>query len=383
MNLNLNQKVEFTSGLGETVSIRLNHVDSMKGFAILCMVQVHTAALLPAPVSTTHPLAYVSAAIGGMAAPMFVTISGWGMHNGLKKRKRNGEEILRWTLIRGMALISLQFIIGLLLPQRYNWNSPGILTLLGFCILIAPLIQNIEIHLLKLTKRRKTGYFKSIIFVILTIIIVYYFPNLTPGPNWSSMVYVQSFSHWFELAFVSGTYPLLPWIAFYYVGSNLEGQQINENWKLYLTRSGSLAISTILATFAIAISTKTNWAETMGEGVLTFFPANHWFIIVSASWTIFLWDIFRLSGKWWSKFNSLLASSGRLSLTIYILHFALLGQIIDYIPQVSLLDAFGLTLLHMGIWLLFGLIHDKFKITWSIEHIIRILVRGKYTDESE
>ena len=56
------------------MSLRLNHIDSMRGFAILCMVQVHTAALLPAPVSTNHPLAFISAAIGGMAAPMFVTI---------------------------------------------------------------------------------------------------------------------------------------------------------------------------------------------------------------------------------------------------------------------------------------------------------------------
>ena len=55
------------------MSVRLNHIDSMRGFAILCMVQVHTAALLPAPVSTTHFLALISAAIGGMAAPMFVT----------------------------------------------------------------------------------------------------------------------------------------------------------------------------------------------------------------------------------------------------------------------------------------------------------------------
>ena len=107
--------------------MRLKHVDSMRGFAILCMVQVHTAALIPAPVSTSHPLAYVSAAIGGMAAPMFVTISGWGMHYGLNRRISKGEPILQWIITRGLSLILLQFLIGLLLPQRYDWNSPGIL----------------------------------------------------------------------------------------------------------------------------------------------------------------------------------------------------------------------------------------------------------------
>ena len=355
----------------------------MRGFAILCMVQVHTAALLPTPVSTTHPLAYISAAIGGMAAPMFVTIAGWGLYTGLRNRISNGEDILKWTLIRGTALISLQFIIGVLLPQRYNWNSPGILTLLGLCIIITPLISSLEFQLTKWNKGGN-GFLNSIIVVFSTLVILNFFPNLKPGPDWSSMIEVQSVVHWFQLAFVSGTYPLLPWIAFFFIGTNLESQQINENWKLHLTRSGSLAISTLLATLAISISTDTNWAETMGDAVLTFFPANHWFVLVSASWTIFLWDIFRLSRRSIEKINSWLSSSGRLSLTIYILHFALLGQIVDYFPQFSLIEAFGITLLHMGIWLLFGLIHEKFKITWSIEHLIRILVgRNHSFHESE
>ena len=154
-------------------------------------------------------------------------------------------------------------------------------------------------------------------------------------------------------------------MAFYFIGSNLDGNKINEKWRPQLLRSGSLAFSTMLATLAISITLELNWAETMGEGVLTFFPANHWFVIVSASWTIFLWDIFRLQKKWWTKFSSILAYSGRLSLTIYLLHFALLGQIIEYIPQVSLIEAFAITLLHMGIWLVFGIIHEKFKFMWS------------------
>ena len=353
--------------------VRLNHIDSMRGFAILCMVQVHTAALLPAPVSTTHFLALISAAIGGMAAPMFVTISGWGLHNGIKKRKDKGEEIVNWVIIRGLALIILQFIIGILLPERYNWNSPGILTLLGFCMIISPLISNFDGKL----ENWRGGYYKSILFLSLTVIILRIFPSLTPGPNWDSMIYVQSTIHWFQLALVSGTYPILPWIAFFFIGSNLEGTNINENQSLHLRKSGLLAFSTLIATLAIAITTDMNWAETMGDGVLTFFPANHWFVIVSATWSIFLWDIFRLQVNWSSKINGLLAPSGRLSLTIYLLHFALLGQIIQYIPRLSLIEAFTITIIHMVIWMVFGIFHEKFKIIWSIEHLIRLLVKKK------
>ena len=49
---------------------RVLHLDWMKGIAIVCMVQVHTAAALPVESSSIdHPLAFLAAAIGGMAAP--------------------------------------------------------------------------------------------------------------------------------------------------------------------------------------------------------------------------------------------------------------------------------------------------------------------------
>ena len=118
---------------------RFVHVDAMRGLAILCMVQVHTAALMPAPVSIDHPIALISASIGGMAAPMFVLISGWALQRGLDRRRAMGESVLRWSLTRGGFLIGLQFLLGLLLPQRFDISSPGILTLLGICTLIFPL----------------------------------------------------------------------------------------------------------------------------------------------------------------------------------------------------------------------------------------------------
>ena len=67
--------------------MRLGYIDQMKAIAILFMVEVHTAAILPPEgITVGHPAAFVAAAFGGMAAPLFVTVSGWGMHRGAKKR---------------------------------------------------------------------------------------------------------------------------------------------------------------------------------------------------------------------------------------------------------------------------------------------------------
>ena len=102
---------------------------------------------------------------------MFVTISGWGLHTGLRKRKERGENIVNWILVRGVVLISLQFIIGILLPQRYNWNSPGILTLLGLCIILIPLISGLDEYFKKWIKGN-SGYYKSVFIVLFTILFL-------------------------------------------------------------------------------------------------------------------------------------------------------------------------------------------------------------------
>ena len=61
--------------------MRLSHIDRVKAIAVLFMVEVHTAAIVPPNgVTVGHPAAFVAASFGGMAAPLFVTISGWGMY---------------------------------------------------------------------------------------------------------------------------------------------------------------------------------------------------------------------------------------------------------------------------------------------------------------
>ena len=47
--------------------MRLSHIDRMRAIAVLCMVEVHTAAIIPPEgISVGHPAAFVAAAFGGM-----------------------------------------------------------------------------------------------------------------------------------------------------------------------------------------------------------------------------------------------------------------------------------------------------------------------------
>ena len=109
----------------------------MKAVAILFMVEVHTAAILPPEgITVGHPAAFVAAAFGGMAAPLFVTVSGWGMHRGAKKRFADGlnsSAWINWVLPRVVILTACQFLVNFLLAidrgGRFEWHTPGVLTL--------------------------------------------------------------------------------------------------------------------------------------------------------------------------------------------------------------------------------------------------------------
>ena len=354
------------------MSTRFVHVDAMRGLAILCMVQVHTTALMPAPVSIDHPIALISASIGGMAAPMFVLISGWAVQRGLDKRRAGGESVFRWSLTRGGALIGLQFLLGLLLPQRFEIASPGILTLLGICTLIFPLYYIRDTMSIRAgIDPRIARTFRAIFVTILAWFIFTTWTSLQPGPTWTDMTHVESVLDWFTKVVISGTYPLLPWLTYFIIGSIIDERPL-EGFakKIQIRNTALIAFGSLILTAIISTMTEVSWAVTMGVGVLTFFPANPWFVLVSCSMSVFIWDLFRSirTPKW---VYSVLAPSGRLSLTIYILHFALLGIVEPYLPDYGLEIAFLMTIGHMALWSILAHIQQKQVPKFSIEHLLR------------
>ena len=57
---------------------RRQDIDQIRGLAILLMIMVHAAATwAPTDASTTSLLALIVASLGGLAAPLVVTVGGW------------------------------------------------------------------------------------------------------------------------------------------------------------------------------------------------------------------------------------------------------------------------------------------------------------------
>ena len=237
--------------------MRLGYIDQMKAIAILFMVEVHTAAILPPEgITVGHPAAFVAAAFGGMAAPLFVTVSGWGMHRGAKKRFAEGLNSpawINWVLPRVAILTACQFLVNSLLAiergGRFEWQTPGVLTLIAIAAIFAPLIS-------RFTSKQLVG-----IFSLLSLTPLLLGEYNGAEFSWSSRVDSQGFEEWINRLLVNGTYPVFPWLAFSTLGAI-----IAESENDFETRKNIMAIGAIvfLVSIALSFSSQKPWALTEG-----------------------------------------------------------------------------------------------------------------------
>ena len=71
---------------------------------------------------------------------------------------------------------------------------------------------------------------------------------------------------------------------------------------------------------------------------------------------------------------SFLEPAGRLSLSIYVAHFAILGLvalIMEGEPRMSLVPAFAITIIHTAIWIPLAALHERTIPWFSLEGLLR------------
>ena len=282
---------------------RINHIDSLRGMAVLLMVMVHAAASWNPFQGAQHStLAYVVSGLGGLAAPLFLTLFGWGIFRSLLKNKA--------IILQAGFLFAAQILVNITSPHLFNTFTPGILSLMGILTLLAPII-------ISLVERYGEKTFLIIIFSVFIVQLL--FPEIQGDGDWDSRVDSSSFSIFISNLFLTGTYPVFPWVIFPLIGAIISTTCEDNNVTLPLTNLTKAIISIgllfCIISFIISQYNDHLWAHPSADAYLTFFPANTAFIIAGITGVLLIWIFIQYIEL------TLLNSAGKISLTIYIVHF--------------------------------------------------------------
>ena len=348
-------------------SERILHIDVLKSIAILFMIEVHASAqFAPSEIPKDSILAIIVACIGGLAAPLFIMLSGWGTQHSLILKRQNLEfekSIFQWAIIRFLFLLVCQLIVNMIANHVFNWYTPGILSLLAICTLISIPLTKLSIKL------------KLILFSILCLTPLINYQLFEMEGNWSFLINANSPIEWINRILFNGTYPIFPWASFFILGSIL--RDCNNSLKIKMCSFGIiLSISFII----FSILNNIEWASTQNDSLLTFFPASTAFII-TANTTILLFFI--ISEKYEIKlknitFTNSFTKIGRLSLTIYLLHFIPLRIFHEFnLNEWGLSEAVIITLIFTFIWWPLSVIHNKWLNKYSFETLLKYILAKK------
>jgi hypothetical protein len=185
--------------------------------------------------------------------------------------------------------------------------------------------------------------------------------------DWDDRTFVGGLFEHLKHLFLTGTYPLLPWILFSLFGASLNNFNPSRRTLLVLS-SGGFSISAYF--LYRSIQEKIPFAQPSGEAMLTFFPANTAFLIAALTGVLLIWAMLENLD---SKIG--IHHLGRLSLTLYVLHFIPLSVFAD--SDLNLYSASAVTIFYTLLWWPLSVVHQAKTQRYSLEYAMRCITHQR------
>ncbi|MFO7563306.1 MAG: DUF418 domain-containing transporter [Enhygromyxa sp.] len=304
--------------MSQTFRQRLLGLDALRGIAVFLMIEQHLGVWLwrgPAPGQTMadYPELQVFNALGGGAAPAFVTLAGIGASLLASKRERPDKTLA----LRGLAVMGFGYLLSVITPSWFTWQSWFVLHLMGLGMLLTPVLRRLPTSALLglgLAVLAATGWVQAELGVPLRSNNFYMAGRAPNSPQeWTAL----------RIAVAEGQFPIFPWFSFYLAGLAC-GRWVAE---------GKLSRIVTLAGWVLGLGLLGVWLRTALPAVpasalgrttaltVPFFPASPTLAalllgaVLLGIAAVMAWDRRRPLSE-----NNLLVTLGRASLTLLLVH---------------------------------------------------------------
>lgn len=304
------------------VTQRLKSIDALRGLAVLLMIEQHLGIWLWKEHYKLfdHIFMLCFNGLGGFSAPVFITIAGLGC-SFLQYRHDNTDRTL---ISRGLVIIFFGYLLNILTPSWFSIGSWYVLHMIGFAMILSPLLRRLPSHVLIL------------LFFAVLIATVCIQNALDTPPKISSrhMGNINLPGGVFRLALAEGHFPVFPWLSLFLAGILTGRWLINKKLQNILCMAlACLCTGMLLSAFNLL------GFEFATEGPLLrackilprFYPAFPPIILILVALVLFSVLIITLieSKRGFSPINPLVCL-GRSSLTLLIIHVVIFRQLSHY-----------------------------------------------------
>jgi uncharacterized membrane protein len=306
----------------KTTKSRLLGLDALRGVAVFLMIEQHLGVWLwrgPGPgesMARDYLGLLIFNALGGGAAPAFVTLAGIGSSLLATSRMVRGQDPDKTLALRGIAVLGFGYLLSFLTPSWFTWKSWFVLHLMGLGMLLTPALRRLPTSAilgLALVILAATGFVQAALDVPLSLDNEYMAGRSRRSPlEWTGL----------RIMVAEGQFPIFPWFAFYLAGLAC-GRWIasGELQRIWLLAAGVGAFASVGLLLRSLSPAATSVAGRSTALAVPFFPASPTLVslllavVLLGIWAMMAWDRRRPLHD-----NNPIVTLGRASLTLLILH---------------------------------------------------------------